>query len=143
MTSLINWFTKKKIIIFSFFVTVTFFLFYYLNTVSSCRHEKYCSSITEYVVIYLLPFISVFIISLIVFRLQEPVFSSWKNFSMWVIPFVIVIITIFPTRTHGLDFFPIIKGTVSVVLSIIYLAISVILIIYKSLKVKQKEIGEI
>ncbi|HRH27135.1 MAG TPA: hypothetical protein PLZ99_03210, partial [Parcubacteria group bacterium] len=58
----------------------------------------------------------------------------WKNFSIWWIPLSFVIITMFPTDTHGMDFVPIIKGTVSLLLSSLYSVISLVIILYKSFK---------
>jgi|SRR3989344_58506 len=134
MNNLVNWFTKKTIVIFSFSFTVIFSILYFINGFSSCRHDKYCSNLTELGVIYLLPFVSVFILSLVTFKAKEPTFKHWINFSVWTIPTILIIITLFPTRTHGMDFLPITKGIVSVFLVALYSIVSLFLIISKSLK---------
>ncbi len=134
MGKTIEWFTKKKLVTISLYAFIIFCIFYGINMLSSCRHEKYCSSVTEIGVIYLLPFISIFIFSLITLKLKESTFKLWKIFSFWVIPIFLIIISLLPTRTHGLDVVSIVKGTAVLFLTILYSITSLLLIIYKSIR---------
>ena|SRR3989344_2446931 len=128
--------TKRRTLIYSMVPAVGFFVFYFVNKADFCDLIKNCSRFNEILIIYTLPFISVLIFSLITYRLKELTFSSWKNFSLWAIPFSLILITFLPTRTHGLDFVPVTKGTVIFFLTILYSIISLILIVYKSFKKK-------
>lgn len=134
MNKFLEWFTKRSLMFFSFSFVIIFFILYYINILSSCRHEKYCSSITELTVVYLLPFVFVFIFSLVTFKLKEVVFNSWRNFSIWAVPIIIIIVTFFPTRISGFDIVSVTKGLVMFFLTILYSIISFILIFYKSFK---------
>lgn len=130
----IYWFNKKHLTILSFFFSLVFIVSYFIHSADFCYWRQYCSLVSEIFTLYSLPFISVFFFSLITFKLKEPTFNLWKNFSMWAIPISLIIITFLPMRTHGLDFVPVVKGTVILFLTILYSIISLILIFYKSLK---------
>ena len=128
-----NWFTKKKVFVLSFFLGVIFTVSYFVHPADFCYWRQNCSLISEIFALYSLPFISVFIFSVITFKLKESTFILWRNFSMWAIPISLLIITMLPMRTHGLDFFPVTKGTVIFPLTILYSVISLLVIISKSL----------
>lgn len=127
-----NWLTNKRalvIIVGYFFI----FLFSYLFGKSSlCSLD--CYRKFEILIIYSLLSIPALIFLLITYNLKEPTFVLWKNFSFWVIPVCLIVISFFPTYTHGMDFLPIVKGTVAIALTILYSAISLLLILYKSFK---------
>ena len=133
MGKTIEWFTKSKLMIFSLCIVVIFSIFYYINMLSSCRHEKYCSLITELVVVFSLPLVSVFVFSVITYKLKESTFNLWKKFSIWAIPFIIIIVSFLPTHASNWDYFNIAKDTVMLFFVAFYSIISLILIIYKSL----------
>lgn len=78
--------------------------------------------------------VPVFITSIITLFLNENVFNVWRRFTNYFLVVAVVIVLITPTSTHGLDFFPIIKETVTIALASIYSIISLIIILYKSLK---------
>lgn len=130
-----NWFTKKKVIYIGL-IGLLFFLFsYFSKDLGICsNYASKCSDISYLFVIFSFIFIPVFIFSILIYKLKDSVFLSWKNFSIWVIPIFLIAISFLPTDTHGLDFVPITKGTVIFVLTILYSVISFILILYKSLK---------
>jgi len=72
--------------------------------------------------------------SIVVFSLKESTFKSWTKFTNYFFIISLVIILLTPTSTHGLDFVPLVKETVTIFLAILYSIISLVLIIYKSLK---------
>jgi len=129
-----NRFTKNKTLIYSFIISFLFFISYFINKSDFCDLVRGCPRFNELFIIYSLPFITVLVFSLITFKLKETTFYFWRNFSVWFIPISLIIITFLPTRTHGLDFVPMTKGAVMFFLTILYSAISIVLIIFKSLK---------
>lgn len=78
--------------------------------------------------------IPVFIFSLITFFLKDGLYLSWRKFTNYFLIFSVLIILITPTSTHGLDFLPLVKETMTIALTIIYSIVSLILVIYKSFK---------
>lgn len=135
MNNIVSWLTKRKVIFISLVGVIVFILSYFSKDLGICpRGVTYCSDYSKYFAVYSLPFVSVFIFSLVTFRLTETTFYLWKNFSVWAIPVSLIIITFLPMRTHGLDFVPILKGNTIFFLTILYSIISLILIFYKSLK---------
>ena len=78
--------------------------------------------------------VPVFVFSIITFLVKRDTFQSWTKLTNYLFSISIVIILLTPTSTHGLDFFPIVKETVTIFLAILYSIISLILIIFKSLK---------
>ncbi|OGI65644.1 hypothetical protein A3A95_01645 [Candidatus Nomurabacteria bacterium RIFCSPLOWO2_01_FULL_39_18] len=137
MSNLINWFTRKKLFVISFLGAVVFFVGNFVDIsipVDVCYQEGFCGDISEALMVYFLIFLPFFIFSLITTKLKDSIFFTWRNFSLWALPISFLFISFFPTFTHGMDFLPIIKGTVSYTLAIVYSIISLILIIYKSLK---------
>jgi len=137
MNNVVNWFTKKKIIVIGFLGVLVFFLGYFVDISihkDVCYMGEFCGDVSELLTIYFLPFILIFVFSILTYKLKESVFNSWRNFSMWVIPISLIIITFLPTRTHGLDFVPVTKRSIIFLLTILYSIISLVLVIYKSLK---------
>lgn len=74
--------------------------------------------------------------SIVTFLTRNSIFLIWKKVTNYFLIISIVIVLFTPTSSHGLDFFPLVKETATIVLSSIYSIISLILIIYKSLKNK-------
>ena len=129
-----NWFTRKRLLTISFILVLIFSVAYFIHPADFCYWRNSCSFVSEIFILYLMLFIPVFLFSLITFKLKESTFSLWRNFSVWAIPISLIIISFLPTRTHGLDFLPITKGTVIFSLTVLYSVISLLLIIYKSSK---------
>jgi hypothetical protein len=78
--------------------------------------------------------VPIFIFSIITLITRKFIFLSWAKMTRYFFTISIIIILITPTSTHGLDFVPIVKETVTIVLASIYSVLSLFLIIYKSLK---------
>ncbi len=123
-----NWSNKKVNILYflSFlFVVVVMYL------INDSTNTKFIKKLSESFFWLSVP---VFISSLITLFLNERVFQSWKKFTNYFLVLSVIVILITPTSTHGMDFFPIIKETVTIALATVYSVISLILIVYKSLK---------
>ncbi len=72
--------------------------------------------------------------SLITIFLKTSTFNAWRKLTNYFYLISLLIILITPTSTHGLDFVPFVKETVTILLAIIYSVVSIFLIIFKSLK---------
>ena len=81
-------------------------------------------------------FIPIFISSLIVYRMKEETFLSWKKFTiiyLFIYSFLIIVNPWMPA-----DYSPFAKNTAFMVLVPLYFFISFILITYKSIKLRGK-----
>lgn len=125
---------KKNTVLFGSIFTIIFVLSYLIRSADFCYWRSLCSSVFGLVFIYSLVSVPFFVFSVITYKIKESTFISWRNFSIWWIPLSFVIITMFPTDTHGMDFFPVIKGTVSLLLTSLYSVISLAILVYKSFK---------
>ncbi len=84
-------------------------------------------------------FVPILIYSLILLIVSKDIFISWFKFTLYFIITSIIIVLFTPTTTHGLDFFPIVKETVTIFLASIYSVISIIVITIKSISIHNKE----
>lgn len=78
--------------------------------------------------------IPMFIFSLITLFLKNYVFKVWIKFTLFFLLISIILILITPTSTHGMDFLPLVKETLSLLLTGFYSIMSLIIIVYKSLR---------
>ncbi len=135
MNTIPNWFTRKIIFIIGLVGLVLHLASRFDVSLGICNsYASKCNDKAYILTIFSFIFIAVFIFFLITFKLKDSVFNTWRNFSVWAIPACLIIVSFFPTNTYGLDVVPMVKGTVAMFLTILYSAISLILIIYKSLK---------
>jgi len=135
MNKILEWFTKKKIFLFSLLGIVSFFIAYFSIYFGICfNYPNQCNNNSELVAVYTMLFIPIFFFSLITFKLKQSTFNTWRNFSFYSILVFLILISFIPMRTHGLDYLPITKGLVSFLLTILYSVISLILVIAGSLK---------
>jgi len=135
MNNTVSWFAKRNVFIIGTIGLISYLISKYSVDIGICNnYASRCSDISYLFVIFSLIFVAVFIFSVITLKLKESTFEIWRNFSIWAIPFSLMLITFFPTRTHGLDFVPVTKGTVIFVLTILYSIVSLCLIISKSIQ---------
>jgi len=78
--------------------------------------------------------VPIIILSTIASVLKKDTFLSWAKLTNYYFIISIIIILLTPTSTHGLDFVPIIKETMTIALASTYSVISLLLIVYKSFK---------
>lgn len=135
MNKILEWFTKKKVLLFSLLGAVSFIIFYFSIYFGVCfNYPNQCNNNSELVAVNVMLFVPILFFSLITFKLKQPVFIAWRNFSFYSILVFLILISFVPMRTYGLDYLPITKGLVSLTLSILYSIISLFMIIYHSLK---------
>ena len=132
-----DWIKEKKLNI--IYLIVSFFLVVISYIVNVNLREKLLTiSLSESFFWLAMP---VLIFSIITFMMKKNTFLIWAKMTNYVFIISLVIVLLTPTSTHGLDFVPIIKETVSIGLAILYSIISLLLIFYKSLqnKIKAKQ----
>ncbi|MDP2693239.1 MAG: hypothetical protein Q8O88_06445 [bacterium] len=78
--------------------------------------------------------VPILVFSIVTFATKKDTFISWKKITNYFFIISVIIVLITPTSTHGLDFVPLVKETVTIVLASLYSIVSLILIFYKSLK---------
>lgn len=83
--------------------------------------------------------VPILVFSIITLFLKAEVFNSWIKFTKYYFIASVIIILITPTSSHGLDFFPIVKETVTIFLSALYSVISLFLIMSKFFKKSNPE----
>lgn len=79
-------------------------------------------------------FIPVLIYGFFLLKSSIGVFKSWSNFSFVFILIYWILIAITPARTHGLDFLPVTKGSVALVLAALYSFVSMLVIVFNLVK---------
>lgn len=81
----------------------------------------------------LIPVVFLFLFSLITYRMSEKIFSAWSKFAVVWIP--LSMLAIFLAPEYSGDFlFPIEKGTVAIISSLIFLVISTFFILRYNFK---------
>jgi len=130
---------KKNILLVSFIgVTVALMSGYlaYGTPTSNCGDEMTLRCWGVFVAISLAIFIPITIFGLAMYWLKEGVFLLWKNFTLIYLFIYLFLIIINPWLPA--DYSPFEKNTVFMVLVPLYFLISLILILYKSIKLRGK-----
>jgi len=139
MNKIIEWFTKKNVLVISLLGSLIFFcvLFYinnfYLKADYSCG--IYCDTFW----IFSLIFIPILIGSIITYKMKSYVFSNWIKFTFWFFIFSFLILLLVPFKCDV--YLRICKESLTWFFSVIYSLISLILIIFKSLEKEKREKG--
>lgn len=80
----------------------------------------------------------VFVVSITLFFVSDEIWRSWFKFSSWYLPLSVIAIALFPSQTHNLFLTdPFDKKFASLLLSIIFLLLSLLLIALKSYKLRK------
>ncbi len=126
---------KKKIYIISSFIlsSVFFFTLFYIDNQCKTRAVT-CSNFQEYAWMYSIIFVPIFIFSIFVSFLKESIFSSWEKLTIWWLSLSLIFITILPLDCA--DFIKICKETFSWFSVFGYIGFSLILLVYKSWKLR-------
>lgn len=134
--------TKKSVLFVSgILVTVLVFL-EYLGTYRVCDfifisgHEGGCPFVMSGIESILFPIIPLFLFSLITYKMSEVVFQDWWRFARIFVPLAMFLILITPAYTHNW-MFPVVKGTVAVALSALFIIISLFRITLTHRRIKQ------
>lgn len=126
--------TKKKLLIGSSILAIGVLFFDYIGTYGWCDyfipngHQGNCPFILFDLEVLFLPFLPLFLFSLITYRMREIVFQAWWRFARIATLLSIGLIFIAPSYSH--DFmFPIEKGSVALITSAFFVIMSAIILI--------------
>lgn len=124
---------KNQVLSISFLATVVFALLYtnYLPH-TYCSQGSYCSEFFKFIKIVFLISTTLLPISIIAYFCKERIFSLWKKFTF--IYLTIYLFSIIVSPLYGGAFLKIEKGTVAIFLTILYLILSLLFIMFLTLK---------
>jgi glucan phosphoethanolaminetransferase (alkaline phosphatase superfamily) len=126
--------TKKKVLIGSGILAMGIIFFDYIGTYSWCDyfifngHQGNCPFILSGLEMLFFPVLPLFLFSLITYRLRAEAFQSWWKFARIATPLSMFLIFIAPSYSHDW-MFPIEKGSVALMTTILFIFISIILLI--------------
>jgi len=135
--------TKKKVLAISVFVSIVLLIASYFGNVKLCttggNWNYECSKFLYLIEMMLLPFWPITVFSLITYPLREEVFQAWMHFAKWWIPLSIFFVLIMPDGQGG-GYMPslIDKQTIAFLMSSIFILVSTIKIISKSIELRKK-----
>ena len=130
--------TKQKIFLISGIITISFFVLDKIGTYQLCGRYAIgnCPFLIHDILGTIIIFLPVFLISIIVYKMRDEVYRSWIKFTQIWVPLTILLIIISPE--YGNSLLPIEKGSVSFFMSLLFLVISLVIIITKSVSLRQK-----
>ena len=130
-----NWFTRKKVIFFSFIGVVGFLILIPKEILFSIcdAHNTACINSIGYLFLIFMIGITIFIPSLILLFLKQEIFDSWRK-TLFIYLFIYLFIIIITPWYAGDSFFHIQKDLIAAGFSVFYFIFSVVFITYKSLK---------
>jgi len=126
----IIWFTKKRMFLLSLVILLSSFL---LNSAAQDFFWKKFSEAVFWITVPVLFF------SLVTLFLKLDVFRNWLKFTLFFYLISLLLILMVKNSSGGMDFIPVGKESVSQLLSILYSLISLILIIFKSIQLRNKK----
>lgn len=132
MDKKIDWFTKKKMIV-SSLIMVFVYCASYFNEILGLPsfYDNFCCIDDRIFNIFFI-FIPIFILAVINLKLNDLGFEKWKKFTFIYLIIYLIIYFVSPSQGNGYVWFQ--RETISFFGSILYSIISLILIIYKSIK---------
>lgn len=140
-----DWFgrlvTKKNVLIASGLITLCLLIWNYIGNYAICDSffangsKGACPEILTQVGINLLPFLPLFLLSILASFLRPAIFKAWAKFALVWIPFTMLCIAAAPEYSQSL--LPIVKGSVAFYLSILFVIISIGIMCAKWLSLKK------
>jgi len=132
--------TKKNILLISS-VYIVFLIAVFLFG-GKCYDNQWChvnlNDILNSTATLFLPFLPLFLFSLITYKMKEQVFNSWIKFTIWFVPLTIFLTFITPdsSGSFGLPTFG--KGVVAFLLSALFTIISILIILVRFFTSRKK-----
>ena len=135
MNNIMNWFTKKKLVLVGFVSSLIFLFLVPRDMLSKIcpTNQSICIDSFNYLLLILMFGIMLFLFSIISFFIKDKVFKSWKK-TLFIYLFIYLFIVVITPWSAGDAFFRVQKDLIAVGISIIYFVFSIIFVIYKSLK---------
>ena len=131
--------TKKSILWVGLVGTIIFFTISILVRKYGCREDLFFFCKDSYVgLVFILKFLFpvMLFLSLITYKMRDEIFRSWIKFSYVWIPLTIILTLLAPEYSPSL--LPLTKGVISFYFSALFLLISIIIIISKSIFLRRK-----
>ena len=130
--------TKKSVLRLSIIGSLIFLTLVFISLGGYCTEYKYLCDRAhdDTLATYFFVFLLIFFISLITYKMRDEIFLSWLKFTYVWVPLTIVLTFLAPE--YGNSLLPIEKGSVSFVMSFLFLLISLIIIISKSISLRKK-----
>ncbi len=136
-----NLLTKKNILIVSVLGLISVVGLLFLTTIlsSECAYWDGWSKVRPCIdiALTLTPLVALLPLSLIFFFIKEEIFHTWVRFAKWWILLSMFVILVSPEETGGWISLPI-KGSIALVSFALLVVVSLILIAYKSYKLRGK-----
>jgi hypothetical protein len=108
---------------------------------NSACHEFFVSLITRTFIFILFPFISIFLLSLVTYKMRDEIFAAWISFAVCWIPLSMLAILLTPADDGGSFSIPL-KGPLALFCAVALLVISLVIIIYKHFTLKKGGMGK-
>lgn len=132
MQNFLNRISNKRAFLVSVIMVLLYFVSYFNKVLElPSVYRNFCCADDRKLNLFLI-FIPIFLFSFILFKLNSSVFEKWKKFTLIYLFIYIVIYLLSPTQGDGFIWFQ--RETVSLFGSVIYLVLSLLLILYKSLR---------
>ncbi len=132
MDILIKFLTKNRVLLFSDLGLILYIVSYFSQSIDlPDRYKDFCCLDDVRLNLFLI-FLPIFLFSFVFIYLSDSKFTSWKNFSLAYLVFYVILYFLVPTQGDGFLWFQ--RETISIIGSVLYTFISLILIIYKSFK---------
>lgn len=135
MNKILNWFTRRRILIYGFVSAVFFLIFSSRDFIyNTCLNQRMvCYSFAGYLLLIFLFFTTILIPTTISLLFKKEVFYSWRRTIIIYLTIYLIIILVTPWR-GGDVYFRIEKDMFALYLSIIYFVYSILFLIYQSFK---------
>lgn len=143
MNKIYEWFTRKRIIVISLILTITFIVFgfilphFFFDICKGYRFFNFCLDFSRSIFIFLFICLPILIFSVITFFLKDRIFYPWKKFTLIYLFTYLFIYLFMPLDCRGWSFL-FCKEQIYIIFISLYSVLSLLLILIKSFK-KEKE----
>lgn len=129
---------KRIVLLGSGIIAVVLLALNQIGTFRLCGGQEYgqCMDFAYSLIINFFPFVPLFLFSLITYKMRDEVYRAWLRFAYVWVPLSMVLIFLAPQ--YSTDWmYPVEKGTVAFLTSALFVIISLILIVWKSVIIRR------
>ena len=126
--------SKKHTLLICLAGIIIFLVSAFATNLGLCPAYSYssCTSFLNGIAEAFLPIFPLFLFSLITYWMREEIYVAWFRFARWAIPLSMLLILIAPEYSHD-RMYPIEKGSIALLCSVLFAIISSIIIVTKLL----------
>ncbi len=123
---------KAQLLWVSGLITVLLLVSNWTGTFRLCGGTEYgqCMDVLYSIIVNFIPFLAVFSLSLITYKMRDEVYRTWFKFARWYVPLSMLLILITP-EYGGELFNPIQKGSVAFLLTALFFVVSLLIVAIK------------